>query len=420
MAPSAPHTSASPVTPAPLKLADTFAPDPTHPGLLSSPLSDGGDPSPSAEGFDVWFAQPDGAPAPFPAGLGAGLQLEVLSPGPGMSALLGAGQPDSALMSPLRFLPASDEVAPVASEAGGMFGSVSEILDVNSTSMAFQHEEVYAGGGGVSDAPSPTQAERDAAAAAAQTARREAEERDAFSRALAGHAHQPIGRTGAPPAARFCHDMLAGDLFGASPSLAAAAQAQAEVDARVRTQVEAQAHAAIREAQAQAAAQAARAAQAGAQAAGVSAGMMDGFGSTPMMLPVKRAAAARRLGLFGWDAGAVTETGGAAPGQAVEGGPPPASRARAAEASAPPPTASEPVKRQRRRARDAPSKKPPSASKKRRARAADAGGEEEVVLERCVRCNVAATGTPMMRKGPDGARSLCNACGLKWKRHGIF
>ena len=42
------------------------------------------------------------------------------------------------------------------------------------------------------------------------------------------------------------------------------------------------------------------------------------------------------------------------------------------------------------------------------------------VLDRCMRCSIAAKKTPMMRKGPDGCRSLCNACGLKWSRHGIF
>lgn len=42
------------------------------------------------------------------------------------------------------------------------------------------------------------------------------------------------------------------------------------------------------------------------------------------------------------------------------------------------------------------------------------------VKDRCSRCDVLARFTPMMRKGPDGCRSLCNACGLKWSRHGIL
>lgn len=42
------------------------------------------------------------------------------------------------------------------------------------------------------------------------------------------------------------------------------------------------------------------------------------------------------------------------------------------------------------------------------------------VKDKCMRCSTTATNTPMMRKGPDGCRSLCNACGLKWSRHGIY
>eukprot|EP00737_Agarophyton_chilense_P002230 gb/GEZJ01002534.1/.p1 GENE.gb/GEZJ01002534.1/~~gb/GEZJ01002534.1/.p1 ORF type:complete len:420 (-),score=39.78 gb/GEZJ01002534.1/:27-1232(-) len=51
------------------------------------------------------------------------------------------------------------------------------------------------------------------------------------------------------------------------------------------------------------------------------------------------------------------------------------------------------------------------------------GGDEErsaMVKDSCARCSMSAKHTPMMRKGPDGCRSLCNACGLKWSRHGIY
>lgn len=41
------------------------------------------------------------------------------------------------------------------------------------------------------------------------------------------------------------------------------------------------------------------------------------------------------------------------------------------------------------------------------------------VRDRCIRCQTPARNTPMMRKGPDGCRSMCNACGLRWARHGI-
>lgn len=47
----------------------------------------------------------------------------------------------------------------------------------------------------------------------------------------------------------------------------------------------------------------------------------------------------------------------------------------------------------------------------------DKGGP---VRDKCMRCSITAKKTPMMRKGPDGCRSLCNACGLKWSRHGIY
>lgn len=46
--------------------------------------------------------------------------------------------------------------------------------------------------------------------------------------------------------------------------------------------------------------------------------------------------------------------------------------------------------------------------------------DEDKVRDKCIRCSVTAKKTPMMRKGPDGCRSLCNACGLKWRRHGIY
>lgn len=65
------------------------------------------------------------------------------------------------------------------------------------------------------------------------------------------------------------------------------------------------------------------------------------------------------------------------------------------------------------------------------ARARRMNGEKKAVLgdsddrnmpvkDKCMRCSTMARNTPMMRKGPDGCRSLCNACGLKWSRHGIY
>lgn len=36
------------------------------------------------------------------------------------------------------------------------------------------------------------------------------------------------------------------------------------------------------------------------------------------------------------------------------------------------------------------------------------------VLFRCHHCGISASSTPMMRRGPNGPRTLCNACGLVW------
>ena len=33
---------------------------------------------------------------------------------------------------------------------------------------------------------------------------------------------------------------------------------------------------------------------------------------------------------------------------------------------------------------------------------------------RCTNCGISSMSTPMMRRGPSGPRSLCNACGLFW------
>ncbi|RWV81060.1 hypothetical protein BHE74_00027120 [Ensete ventricosum] len=32
----------------------------------------------------------------------------------------------------------------------------------------------------------------------------------------------------------------------------------------------------------------------------------------------------------------------------------------------------------------------------------------------CHHCGISSKSTPMMRRGPDGPRTLCNACGLMW------
>lgn len=35
-------------------------------------------------------------------------------------------------------------------------------------------------------------------------------------------------------------------------------------------------------------------------------------------------------------------------------------------------------------------------------------------FSRCMHCGISSKSTPMMRRGPAGPRSLCNACGLFW------
>ncbi|KAJ4791674.1 Protein FAR1-RELATED SEQUENCE 5 [Rhynchospora pubera] len=45
-------------------------------------------------------------------------------------------------------------------------------------------------------------------------------------------------------------------------------------------------------------------------------------------------------------------------------------------------------------------------------------GEEglEAAQNRCLRCGITQIGTPHMRRGPDGPRTLCNACGIAWRK----
>ncbi|KAG0482109.1 hypothetical protein HPP92_010193 [Vanilla planifolia] len=38
----------------------------------------------------------------------------------------------------------------------------------------------------------------------------------------------------------------------------------------------------------------------------------------------------------------------------------------------------------------------------------------------CHHCHISAKDTPMMRRGPDGPRTLCNACGLMWANKGTL
>ncbi|KAI4389828.1 hypothetical protein MLD38_002010 [Melastoma candidum] len=48
-------------------------------------------------------------------------------------------------------------------------------------------------------------------------------------------------------------------------------------------------------------------------------------------------------------------------------------------------------------------------------------GQDELPFETCcTHCGISAKCTPMMRRGPSGPRSLCNACGLFWANRGTL
>ncbi|KAJ0960647.1 hypothetical protein J5N97_001475 [Dioscorea zingiberensis] len=42
------------------------------------------------------------------------------------------------------------------------------------------------------------------------------------------------------------------------------------------------------------------------------------------------------------------------------------------------------------------------------------------LVDTCHHCGISAKSTPMMRRGPDGPRTLCNACGLMWANKGTL
>lgn len=50
----------------------------------------------------------------------------------------------------------------------------------------------------------------------------------------------------------------------------------------------------------------------------------------------------------------------------------------------------------------------------------DGTQHSETVPGKCHHCGVSENCTPAMRRGPDGPRTLCNACGLKWANKGTL
>lgn len=47
-------------------------------------------------------------------------------------------------------------------------------------------------------------------------------------------------------------------------------------------------------------------------------------------------------------------------------------------------------------------------------------GDENFPETTCTHCGISSKSTPMMRRGPAGPRTLCNACGLKWANKGVL
>ncbi|OMO57576.1 Zinc finger, GATA-type [Corchorus olitorius] len=50
----------------------------------------------------------------------------------------------------------------------------------------------------------------------------------------------------------------------------------------------------------------------------------------------------------------------------------------------------------------------------------DSGQDENLSDTLCTHCGISSKCTPMMRRGPSGPRSLCNACGLNWANKGTL
>ncbi|GLT77728.1 hypothetical protein SLA2020_492890 [Shorea laevis] len=64
------------------------------------------------------------------------------------------------------------------------------------------------------------------------------------------------------------------------------------------------------------------------------------------------------------------------------------------------------------------SDKPGSASSDYNA--TQGSGQDDTQETSCTHCGISSKSTPMMRRGPAGPRTLCNACGLTWANKGIL
>ncbi|KAJ9174978.1 hypothetical protein P3X46_013568 [Hevea brasiliensis] len=52
--------------------------------------------------------------------------------------------------------------------------------------------------------------------------------------------------------------------------------------------------------------------------------------------------------------------------------------------------------------------------------ATQSSGQDDMLETSCNHCGTSSKSTPLMRRGPAGPRTLCNACGLKWASKGIL
>jgi len=50
----------------------------------------------------------------------------------------------------------------------------------------------------------------------------------------------------------------------------------------------------------------------------------------------------------------------------------------------------------------------------------DSGQDDTPPESICTHCGTTSKSTPMMRRGPDGPKTLCNACGLFWANKGTM
>lgn len=76
------------------------------------------------------------------------------------------------------------------------------------------------------------------------------------------------------------------------------------------------------------------------------------------------------------------------------------------------------LRMQRKKGQFTSSKKPEDAP--RCSTGQDSGSDDTPSETMCAHCGISSKSTPMMRRGPAGPRTLCNACGLVWANKGTL